>query len=146
VALGAAAGLKPKAEEAVKDAYDGIKTLILRKYGDVGLDAVERKPASKSKKDSLAEDLADAGAADDEELLRQAKALTQLVEEYAPKTAGAIGIKLADIRAIGSVKVEDLIASGAAARVEVDARNVEAGGDVVIKGLQAKGGEQPDPK
>ena len=34
---GAAAGLKPTAEKAIKDAYAGIKALIQRKYGDVGL-------------------------------------------------------------------------------------------------------------
>ena len=45
--VGAAAGLKPTAEKAVKDAYAGIKSLIKRKYGQVKVDILESDPASK---------------------------------------------------------------------------------------------------
>ena len=59
LAAGAAAGLKPKAEQAVKDAYNGLKALILHKYGKLSVDALEQKPESKAKRSSVAEDLSD---------------------------------------------------------------------------------------
>ena len=43
IALGAAAGLKPTVEQAIKDAYDGLKRLIVDRYRDKAevVDAVE---------------------------------------------------------------------------------------------------------
>ena len=64
LAAGAAAGLKPTAEKIIKDAYEGIKTLIKRKYDQVDLASLEKKPQSQAKRDSVAEDLSDAGAAE----------------------------------------------------------------------------------
>ncbi len=89
---GAAAGLKPAAETAVKDAYAGIKALIQRKYGDVGLVALEKKPESEAKQASVSEDLTDAGAGDDAELLEQAKALLDTIKQHERQTAEAIGV------------------------------------------------------
>ena len=144
--LGAVAGLKDNAADVVKDAYSGIKTLILRKYGDVGLSGLEKKPESQAKKDSVAEDLEDAGAGEDEELLRQAQALTHLVEQYAPETAAEVNVKLADMKAIGSFRIEDLKATGDQAKINVDVKKIDAGGDIEIKGLHAKGGNAPESK
>jgi hypothetical protein len=55
LAAGAAAGLKPTAEQAIKDAYAGIKVLMLRKYETLSLEALEQKPDSETKQASLAE-------------------------------------------------------------------------------------------
>jgi hypothetical protein len=146
LALGAAAGLKDTAAQTIKDAYSGIKALILRRYGDVGLDALEKKPESQIKRDSVAEDLTEAGAARDEELVLQAQALAQLVEQYAPNTAAKINVKLSDIKAIGNFRVSDLSASGSGAKIDVDAQRIEAGGDFEVTGLHSEGSREPDPK
>ena len=62
LATGAAAGLKPTAAQAVKDAYAGLKSLIQRKLGTTAsVDALESKPDSETKQSSVAEDLADTG-------------------------------------------------------------------------------------
>jgi hypothetical protein len=74
LAAGAVAGLKPTAEQAVKDAYHGLKAVIQNKYKKANVQQLEEKPESKAKQESLAEDLRDAGAETDEELLRQARA------------------------------------------------------------------------
>ena len=34
IAMGAASGLKPTVEQAIKDAYEGLKNLIKSKYGN----------------------------------------------------------------------------------------------------------------
>lgn len=143
LALGAAAGLKDTASQTIKDTYSGIRTLILRKYGDVGLDALEKKPGSTAKKDSLAEDLVEAGAGQDEELIRQAQTLIQLVQQFAPSTAAEINVKLEDIKALGSVRISDLIVTGTSAKIEVDLQKTKAEGDVEVAGLRASGEESP---
>ncbi|MDQ3606970.1 MAG: hypothetical protein M3418_12400, partial [Gemmatimonadota bacterium] len=74
LAAGAAAGLKSNAEKVVADAYEGIKALIKRRYSRVDLTPIETKPESEKKRESVAEDLEEAGAAEDLELLDQAKA------------------------------------------------------------------------
>ena len=146
LALGAAAGLKDTAAQVITDSYSGIKAHILQKYGDVGLDALEKKPESQAKRDSVAEDLAEVGAGKDEELLLEAQALAHLVEQYAPNTAAQINVKLADIKAIGSFRLSDLSASGSGARVDVDAQRIETGGDFEITGLHSEGAGELDPK
>ena len=98
LAAGAAAGLKPAAEQAVKDAYAGIKRLIQDKYGQVDLAPVEQKPDSKAKRDSLTEDLEEAGAASDEELRRQAQELAALIERYDAPAAETVGIDIAKVK------------------------------------------------
>lgn len=146
LALGAAAGLEDTAAQVIKDSYSGIKSLIQQKYGDVGLDALERKPESQAKRDSVAEDLTEVGAGKDEELLLQAQALTQLVVQYAPNTAAKINIKIGDIKTIGDVRVSDLLVSGHNASIGVVVEGVEAGGDFEITGLHSEGSGEPDPK
>lgn len=58
IALGAAAGLKPTAEQAVKDAYAGLKALIQLKYANVSLAPLEEAPESEARRAVVEEDLA----------------------------------------------------------------------------------------
>lgn len=80
LATGAAVALKSVAEQAVKDAYAGLKQLILDQYGDKGdvttaVASVEAKPESEARQALLKEELATAGADQDEKLLQLAQAL-----------------------------------------------------------------------
>jgi hypothetical protein len=61
VSAGAVAGAKDTVAQAVKDAYAGLKKLITERYAHVDVTAVEKKPESMAKRDSLGEDLQDAG-------------------------------------------------------------------------------------
>jgi hypothetical protein len=110
IAAGAAASLKDTASAAVKDTYEAVKALIRRRYASADVAAVEKKPDSEAKRGSLAEDLADAGAEDDDELARLAQALAEAVERSAPEAAAAIGVDLAQVKAaflrVGSVEAE----------------------------------------
>ena len=99
LALGAAAGLKTTAEQAVKDAYAGVKALIQRKYADVSLAELEEAPESEARRAVVEEDLAKTDADKDEELLQQARALIDVVEKHDQGTAAAIGIDLEDVEA-----------------------------------------------
>jgi hypothetical protein len=71
--------------KAVGDAYEGVKALVLRKFGaDSDLaDAVkklEKQPDSKGRQDTLKEDAEAAGADKDEEIIKAAQALLDAVK------------------------------------------------------------------
>ncbi|MGW4247839.1 hypothetical protein ACWELQ_35750, partial [Nocardia sp. NPDC004722] len=79
ITAGALAGAKETATQLVKDAYGALKNVISRKYGNVDVSGVERRPNSDAKKQSLAEDLEDAGVAGDSELAAAAAAVLEAV-------------------------------------------------------------------
>jgi hypothetical protein len=84
---GAAASTKDVAAQAVKDGYAGLKALIIRKFGSKGdvqaaVDQAEKKPDSEARQAVLKEELQAAGADKDEELLKQAQALIELLKQH----------------------------------------------------------------
>jgi hypothetical protein len=132
IAAGAAASMKDTASAVVKDAYAGIKALIVRKYGSVDLAAVEKKPDSEAKRESLEEDLADAGAEGDDELARLARALVEAVERNAPEAAAAVGVDLEKVKA-GFLRVGSVDAEGTGVKV----RDAEFSGGIDIGSVRA---------
>ncbi|MHC4740759.1 MAG: hypothetical protein ACYS8Z_02540 [Planctomycetota bacterium] len=141
LASGAAAGLKPTAEKAVKDAYDGLKSKIQRKYGRVDLMPIENKPQSRSKRESVAEDLVDAGAAADRELLELAKVLIDTVARHDKATATVIGVDLEEVKA-AYLDIKKVTASGSGVRV----KKSEFEGGIDIGEVNAgELGESPNP-
>jgi hypothetical protein len=132
LALGAASALKEVGTQSVKDAYAGLKALIQRKYAKVPLAQLEEKPESKSRRDVVAEELTEAGAAPDEELLQHAKAVLDAVQQQAPETAAAIGIDLEEVKG-AALRIADVIASGTGVKV----KKGEFSGDIDIHGVRA---------
>lgn len=136
---GAAAALKPTAENIIKDAYAGIKTIIQRRYGRVSVDMLESDPSSETRQSIIKQDLEKAGAAVDNELLTQAKALLDAVLRYDPGITAAVGVDLDDIKG-ASLKISDIVATGTG----VKARKADISGDIEIKGVRA-GGQKDSP-
>lgn len=139
VAAGAAAGLKDTATSAVKDAYGAVKGLLLRRYGRVKLDDLERKPASDAKRASVAEDLAEAGAADDDELLELARQLVATVREDDAEAGQAIGIDLADVEA-EFIRVGKITSTGTGFRGE----GIRLQGGLEVDAINAGGRSDPE--
>lgn len=82
VVAGAALGLKSTTEQALQDAYVGLKTLILDRYGDradvaSALESVEQKPESEGRQSVLEEELEQTAVAEDQEVLGAAQALLE---------------------------------------------------------------------
>jgi hypothetical protein len=133
--LGIAAGLKPTAEQAVKDAYNGLKQLIQERY-QVNLANLENAPDSAAQKMAVQEVLEKRGAENDVELVTQAEKVVQEVERYAPDTPGTIGVELEDVKA-GIVNFKNIsVAQGASGVVvrrgefdELNFGDIAAGGD-----------------
>jgi len=133
LAAGAAAGLKDTAEAAVKDAYAGVKRFIQSRYGKVELEALEQKPGSEPKRASLAEDLEDAGAGSDEELLELARKLVAVVDQHDPAAAASVGINLEDLKG-ASLKISRVEAEGDAV---INVKKGDFSGDVEISDIHA---------
>jgi hypothetical protein len=133
LATGAAAGLRPTAEKVIKDTYEGIKTLIHRKYGRVDVDVLEADPASEARQNVVKEDLQKTEAGKDEELLRQAQVLLDAIQEHEPGAATAVGVNLEDVKVASSLNIEDIMASGTG----VDITRTDVGRDMTIRGVRA---------
>jgi hypothetical protein len=117
LAAGAAAALKPMAEQAIKDGYAGLKALITRKYARVTVDQLEANPSSKNRRGVVEEELAAAGAVTDAEVLQQAQALLEAIQRQAPETAAAIGVDLKDIEG-AALAIRRVTAAGTGVKVE----------------------------
>lgn len=139
IAAGAAAGMTDTASQLVNDAYTGLKNLLSRKYSDVDIAGVERKPESDAKKASLAEDLDDAGAAGDRELGSAAAALLEAVREHDPQVV--IGVDVTGLVA-AALTISDVVSTGDGARIS-DSR-IE--GEVDIRGIRAGSQQPPHPE
>ena len=133
LAAGATAGLKPAAEQAVKDAYAGLKALIQRKWQQVSVGQLEANPTSEARQAVVKEDLAQAEAGKDRELLAMADKVLEAVSRHAPGIAKSIGVKLEDIKSGGSLRIRDVTADG----VGVDVGTADVQGDIDISGIRA---------
>jgi esterase/lipase superfamily enzyme len=133
LAVGAAAGLKDDATQAVKNAYDRLKTLLTGKYPttSTSLARVEEKPASDSLKAALAEILEDAGAQHDAELVQHAATLIAVIDKEDPDAARAIGVDLKDFEA-ANVTLRKVKATGTTA-TGVRLHSATAHGDITIE-------------
>ena len=133
LAAGATAGLKPAAEQAVKDAYAGLKALIQRKWQQVSVGQLEANPTSEARQAVVKEDLAQTEAGKDRELLAMADKVLEAVSRHAPDVAQSIGIKLEDLKSGGALRIRDVTAGG----IGVDVRKADVQGDIDISGVRA---------
>lgn len=141
IALGAQEGVRETVADAVKDAYAGLKRLITDRYRGVDPTPLENKPESPSKRASLEEDLKDAGADSDDELLAAARAVIEAVEADNPKAGESIGVDLG--RVVGeALRIQRIKSDGTGVRV----REAEISGPIEISDVTAGGGGQtPNP-
>jgi hypothetical protein len=140
IALGASAGLQSAASSAIGDAYSALKRLIAQRYADVDISPVEQRPDSAAKRVSLAEDLAVAGAASDEELLAAARHIIEQVGSHVPHIAEVVGVDLERVSG-AALRITDVESTGTGVRV----RNSEFGGDIDISTVRA-GPDRPQPR
>jgi len=134
IVSGAAAALEPTAGKAVKDAYEGLKHLIKKKWGGISLETVEQNPKSEPRREVLKEDLENAKAAHDEEVLAKAQELIRAVKEHAPQAAQAAGITIAELDAAGSVNIKGLVATGG----HVAVTKIKSGQDINIDNVRSE--------
>jgi hypothetical protein len=119
IVAGAASGLKPTAERVVKDAYAGLRRLIVDRYHQVALESIERAP----------------------DILRAAKELLATIEANPAASTAVedIGVSLERVKA-ASLSISEIEGG----RTGVRLRNVDIVDDIVIKGVRT--GDTGDPK
>lgn len=136
LAAGASAALKPTAEKAVKDAYEGVKALIVKRYERVSVDVIENDPSDQTRQAILAQDLERVAASGDEELLDAAKHLISEVETHAPESAADAGIDIDVFTVARNLNIKSLVNSSGSA---VRGKNWEVGGDANIEAISTAG-------
>lgn len=138
---GVTAGATQVGKSALVDAYNGVKTLLSKKFGKESklakaVNELEENPDSKGRQLTLQEEVEAVQAGQDPEVLQAAKLLATAVQRYAEQT-GATGVDLEEIKAV-NLKIEDIIASKTGVKVSKS----EFEGDVDIKRVRAG---QTDP-
>jgi hypothetical protein len=132
LALGASAGLKDTASQAVKEAYSGLRDLLKSRFPAVNIEQLEQAPDSKNRRGVLTEELQRGDAQNEADLAAKAQELIDLIEHEAPHTAPAIGVTLEDVRA-ANIRLREIVASGGAVVV----KGAIATGDIEISNVQA---------
>lgn len=139
LAVGAAAGLKPTAELAVKDAYSTLKELIKQKYGIVNIALLEEHPESEVRQAVVKEDLEKTAANEDVEILKHSQKVLEAAKSYAQDSLEKVGVSLQDIQA-ASLTIENIINFDRG----VDVTGAHISGDITIKNVRSsdeKGGD-----
>ena len=85
LSAGAVAGAQDTAKSAIADAYEGLKSLVKKKFGHdseaaEAIDKLEAKPDSDGRKQTLAEELKAANSTSDAELVTAAQSLLALIK------------------------------------------------------------------
>jgi len=142
LAAGAAAGLTATAEEAVKDAYAGLKQWLQDRYANVELAVLEKDPKSTTRRDLLAEELQAADAGADDELLAKVQELLDVLAQHAAaaQAASAVGVDLANVQA-AALKIKSVRASGTGVSIKAST----FAGDIEIGDVSAGLRGSPDP-
>jgi hypothetical protein len=133
ILAGAAAAAKPTAEQVVKDAYAGLKTVIESLWKRVDLRTIEQDPASKSRQAVLREDLEKVGNVAEPQVLAQARKVVEVVAKADPEAARAAGILIEDLDAGASVTIENTVSEEGGVTV----RRVKAVQDIRITGTSS---------
>lgn len=136
LALGAAAGAKETATQAVKDAYSALKALLRRKYPSVRVDELEKHPESASERASVGTTLQREGAATDADVIQRAREILHLVREQEADLPETIGLALSDIED-SELTIDEISADSGgigaridkAKRIKLNVKRVSAGGD-----------------
>jgi hypothetical protein len=142
IATGAAAIMKPTAEQIVKDAYTELKAIIQRKYQQVSVATIENNPASKERQNILTEDLKATQADKDEEVLQQAQSLLKIIEQQSPQVAEEVGLRIEDVKVGASLKIREIIAQRG---IGAEIKRTEITQDLEIGKVQT-GGVDSSPK
>jgi hypothetical protein len=117
LATGAAAGVTGTAKDVITDAYGALKAIIKKRYGNVRVETLEKEPASKANQQMVEKELGNTPARSDEELLRLAQVVIDLIREHAPEAADAAAVSIKELEA-QSLYVSDIQGSGAGVILE----------------------------
>lgn len=104
---GATAAASETAATAVKDAYQGLKAVLVDGYKLLSASLLEKKPTSAAYREAVADEVkAEPRIADDPTVLERAKAVHDALRQERPETLSALGIDIRELEAGGNLIVE----------------------------------------
>ncbi len=134
---GLSAGTTSVVEQAIKDAYNGLKALIVRNYSNlsVSVDYLEAAPDKDVRQASVAEDLRISKADANVEILEHAQVLMEAVKAHSAdleqrKTAEFI---IETFRG-RNMDIEDVDVRGADPKFSI--KDIDRTGDLTVKGVK----------
>jgi hypothetical protein len=136
LAAGAVEAARPTAVQAIKDAYAGFKALIVRKFSRASTQVqnVEERPTSDARQGALKEELVDAHAETDPEVLRALQDLVATLRQHAPDSVLHLTANMS-----GGISVQG---GTFQAPVTMDARSttIQSGGGALVQASVNTGG------
>ncbi len=109
LALGAAAGVRSVSERFIKDAYDALRSLLFRRYGEACIPQLEQQPSSNARRMLVEEELQKLSADRDADVLEKARAILDAARD-APETTAAVGVALDNLKA-ASARITQVLAT-----------------------------------
>src|SRR5690242_19512837 len=120
LAAGAAILLKGIASEAVKDAYGGLKHLLVSSLASIA--NLEEDPDDEDYRKATEKEIQKKGLADDPAILKKAQELTLAIGREPPARLAVAGIEIGDVHAARDIIVKRLNAAGNIRLTNVSAR------------------------
>jgi hypothetical protein len=104
LALGAAAGAQSTIEQVIKDAYAGLRQVIVDRYSRHArlvdaMDSLAEEPQDASRRETLGDELESAEVTNDEAVIEKAQAVHAAMNDSAPTLAKAIGMDIGELEA-----------------------------------------------
>jgi predicted RND superfamily exporter protein len=131
------------AEKAVVDAYEGLKAVIIKKYGEnkkvvQALENVEEEPEFEPNQATVEKRIQDANIDKDPEVAQAAERLLEELKKR-PETVKATGVNLKNVEG-ASLRVRNIAASGTGANLE-DSKFM---GDLTFEDIRAGVDDSPN--
>jgi len=134
---GATAAASGTASQAVKDAYQGLKTLRVDGYKLVSTALLEKKPSNPAYQKAVEDELKEnSGIANDKAVLEKSQAVHDALREEPPAQLVAWGVDIKNIEAAGNFIAERISGVGGGFRAD----SVKSGGDVRFSDIAGGGG------
>jgi hypothetical protein len=127
LAAGAAAALSDVAGQAVKDAYNGLKSVLAGRLTSVGL--LEQAPQA------AAEEMQKKDLTEDTEILAKLDALSKALEQEPPDQLARLGVDIQQVQAAHDIIVQQITSLGGIQLRKVRSKK----GKVQIEGLKTGG-------
>lgn len=119
LSAGIAGGLTDNAKKAIVDGYEGLKSMVKKKFGSnneisEAIEKLQAKPESPGRRATLAEEIKTSNAAADNGLLAAAQSLLELIKalpnpELHMQVAQGTGIAQADRGSSATVTISDTV-------------------------------------
>jgi hypothetical protein len=133
IVAGATASAKDTASQAIKDAYAGLRRLLVDVYKLTTVKSLDLDPKSSKARSEVIEEVSKSAVLSDKRILESLQSLTAALENESPARLADWDINLGNIVSARNVLIEKFEAEGS-----IDIGDIEAkSGDVILRDLRA---------